>query len=126
MEGENEGSAYTNALLYDGTLMQTHAVAPMDPGMERTTAVEVRFYNDSKPMWSVDEVAYWGGDAARAWVEDPYATRVVDANVHNLSLVLNYGVTNFTLSVAVRANNLGGDSDLRGEYIRRWEPERVR
>jgi len=50
----------------------------------------------------------------------------VDANVHNLSLVLNYGVTNFTLSVAVRANNLGGDSDLRGEYIRRWEPERVR
>ena len=62
----------------------------------------MRYYNDSKPMWPVDEVFYWGGEAARAWVQDPYATPVVDANIHNLSLVLNYGVTNFTLSVQAR------------------------
>jgi hypothetical protein len=56
--GTVEVAAHTNGLLYDGEVIQTHAVAALAPNSSRVTRVELRFATAG--LEGIPGVAYVG------------------------------------------------------------------
>eukprot|EP00854_Cymbomonas_tetramitiformis_P002102 gene2102-2801_t len=102
---------YTNALYYDGELMELHQRPSLPPGAYADGFTEVRYYNTSRPQVDPNEMAYWGSGIRTGW--DVTGFQLFDGQRHTISIALVLGEDDVAQTAA-------GDLGTIGVYYCGW------